>query len=400
MANRRSRPSDDRQQAMIDAPIRGRHPVAMAGTKRFRANVFLLAAAFTAMHAGTAHVHAQDRQVPLVAVTTITSNAETQAIIDGMRDELAKRGRWPGDTITIEIADAGADAARATEQVRAFVRRGADVLVAISGPSIEAAVTANARLPLVVAGVSLMTAEAHKRDRRRRTVTGIVSGDTYNEQFELIRKLTPEARNIAVPVDPVDGNMQERLRSLTAAARRHGITIMPLPVSVIQNAVSNRISELDPETSVILLDRDLLPAAPVEALAAAAETRKLPLFATDEDSVIRGALAAMVVEPFGVGVQLGKLVARILDEPAASRAPFERARATHLVVNQDAGALVDIAALERDPSSARRSVVDWADIAGPRPRIKPSVPDQPPPLGVARGIDVPTPRSRPQIPSR
>ena len=285
--------------------------------------------------------------MPFVAVTTITNNAEIQAIIDGMRDELAKRGRWPGDTITIEIADAEADTARAAEQVRAFVRRGAEVLVAISEPSIKAAAAANSRLPLVVAGVSLETAEAHKRSRRRRTVTGIVSGDTHNEQFELIRNLAPKTKTVAVPVDPIDGNIQARLRNLTAAARRQGLTIMALPISVLQNAVSNRISELDPGTSVILLDRGLLPAAPVEALAAAAETRKLPLFATDEDSVIRGALAAMVVEPFGIGVQLGNLVARILDEPAASRAPFERARASHLVVNQDARARVDIAALER-----------------------------------------------------
>ncbi|MBT7361857.1 MAG: hypothetical protein HN813_07750 [Rhodospirillaceae bacterium] len=374
----------------------------MARNTSFKATVFAIA--LIAMLAGDGTVHAQDRpsekQMPFVAVTTITNNAEIQAIIDGMRDELAKRGRWPGDTITIEIADAEADTARAAEQVRAFVRRGAEVLVAISEPSIKAAAAANSRLPLVVAGVSLETAEAHKRSRRRRTVTGIVSGDTHNEQFELIRNLAPKTKTVAVPVDPIDGNIQARLRNLTAAARRQGLTIMALPISVLQNAVSNRISELDPGTSVILLDRGLLPAAPVEALAAAAETRKLPLFATDEDSVVRGALAAMVVEPFGIGVQLGNLVARILDEPAASRAPFERARASHLVVNQDARARVDIAALERDTSPGQRSIVDWADIAGPRPRIKPSVPDQPPPLGVARGIDVPTPRVRPEPPSR
>ncbi|MDA0785114.1 MAG: ABC transporter substrate binding protein [Proteobacteria bacterium] len=391
---------------MIDAPEPHRHPVAMARNAPIRATLLGLRLSVTliAMLMGVANVHAQDRpsdnEMPFVAVTTITSNAEIQAIIDGMRDELANRGRWPGDSITIEVADAGADTARAAEQIRAFVRRGATILVAISHPSIEAAVAANSRLPLVVAGVSLETAEGHKRDRRRRTVTGIVSGDTHNEQFELIRKLAPETKTVAVPIDPVDGSMQERLRSLTATARRHDLAIMPLPVSVLQNAVSNRISELAPESSVILLDRDLLPTAPVEALAAAAEYRKLPLFATDEDSVIRGALAAMVVEPFGVGVQLGNLIARILEDSATTRAPFERARASHLVVNQDARALVDVAALERDASFGQRSIVDWADFSGPRPRIKPSVPDQPAPLGVARGIKVPSPRARPETAPR
>lgn len=376
----------------------------MVRCKTFMRTVSALALALIALLVTGNVGHAQDRgaekEIPFVAVITITNSADTQAIVDGMRDQLAQRDRWPGKTITIEIADAGADAARATEQVRAFARRGADILVAISGPSIEAVVAANSRLPLVVAGVSLEMAAAHKRSHRRRTVTGIVYGDTHNEQFDLIRKLAPETKTVAVPVDPIDGNMQSRLRTLTATARRYGLTIMPLPVSVLQNAVSNRISELDPETSVILLDRDLLSAAPVEALAAAAEMRKLPLFANDEDSVIRGALAAMVVEPFGIGVQLGNLVARILEEQTASPAPFERARAAHLLVNQDARAIIDIAAVERETSPGQRSVVDWADIAGPRPRIKPSVPDQPPPLGVAQGIDVPTPRARPDPPRR
>lgn len=356
--------------------------------------------AFAMILAAPAAAQARDGQgkLPFVAVTMVTNSADIQAIIDGMHDQLAVRGRWPAETIRIEVADTGADTVRAERQIQAFARDGADVLVAINGPSIQAAVAANTRTPLVVAGVSLEMADAYKRERRRRNITGIVSGATHSEQFELIRKLMPDTKTVAIPIDPVDGNIQARLQELRAVARRHAMGIMALPVSVVQNAVSNRISELAPATSVILLDRALLPTAPVEALAAAAEQRDLALFATDEDSVIRGALAAMVVEPFGIGVQLGDLVARILEEPAATRAPFERARANHLVLNQDARAQIDAASLEQDLASERRSVVDWADIAGPRPRIKPSAPAPPPPLGIARGIETPTPRAKPSPP--
>ena len=368
--------------------MRNRRAIAVAATLAF------------GLIAGPGAATAQDLDMPFVAVTTITNDAETQAIIDGMRDQLARRGRWPGDTVRIVVTENGTDQARATERARAFVRDGADVLVAITAPAIEAALAASARTPLVIAGVSLEAADGFKRDRRRRNVTGIVSGQTHSEQFALIKRIAPQTRTVAVPVDPVDGSMQARLQDLTALARRHDLAIVPLPVSVLQNAVSNRIAELDPATSAILLDRTLLPDAPVEALAAATEGRRLPLYATDEDSVVRGALAAMVVDPFGIGIQLGDLIARILEEPAATRAPFERARATHLVVNQDARSLIDVAALERDPATVRQSVVDWADIAGPRPRIKPSAPEPPPPLGIRRGIDVPTPRAKPDEPSR
>ena len=95
----------------------------MARNTSFKATVFAIA--LIAMLAGDGTVHAQDRpsekQMPFVAVTTITNNAEIQAIIDGMRDELAKRGRWPGDTITIEIADAEADTARMNRELQAVI---------------------------------------------------------------------------------------------------------------------------------------------------------------------------------------------------------------------------------------------------------------------------------------
>lgn len=363
---------------------------------RTRRDILIPALATLLVGLGTGWpAHAQDRDAPLVAVTAITMNAGIQAIIDGMRDRLAQRGRRPGETVTIEIVDAGADEVRAAELARVFARRNARVIVAITEPSIVAALKTNSRTPVVAAEISMETAAGYTNDRRRRPLTGIAYGTTHDDQFALIRRLAPAARTVAVPVDPIDGDMRARLQNLTAIARAHEITVTPLPVSVIRNAVSNRIGELDPASSAILLDRGLLPAAPVEALAAAAGARKLPMFATDEDSVIRGALAAMIVEPFGVGLQLGDMVAHVLDEPAAARLPFERARASHMVVNQEARALIDVAAIEREQSNQRRSVVDWADATGPRPRIKPAAPDEPPPLGIARGIEVPVPRSRP-----
>ena len=359
---------------------------------------FALIGIAATMIAGAADAQDRNSEPPFVAVLITSNNAETQAIVDGMRDQLAARGRWPGETVRIEVVETGANARRAEDLARAFARENAAALVAIGEPSISAAVNTSIRTPLVVADISLEAAEGYKRERRRRNVTGIVSGATHGDQFALIRQLMPDVETVAVPIDPVDGNIQKRLETVRLAARQSDMNVMALPVSVVQNAVSNRIAELEPATSAILLDRALLPDAPVEALAAAAAQRELPLFADDEDSVIRGALAAMIVEPFGIGEQLGDLVARIFDEPAATRAPFERARASHLVLNQDARARFDATALENEIASARRSVVDWADIAGPRPRIKPSVPEPPPPLGVARGVTVPTPLPRPSPP--
>lgn len=343
--------------------------------------------------------HAQEPRLPLVGVTAITLTADIQAMVDGILDSLAAAGHRDGENIAVEVASAEADIARAGEIVRAFERRDARVLVAITRPSIDAALDADSRMPIVAAGLGLDAATVYTNLRRRQGLTGVANGDTHDDQFAMIRALAPRTRTVAIPIDPDDGDMDSRLRVMTAAARGHDLDIVALPVSVRRNAVSSVIETLDADDTVVLLDRGLLPGAPVESLVAATGAQDLPLFASDEESVIRGALAAMVVEPYGIGEQIGARVAEILDQPAAARRPFERARATHMVVNQEARSLVDLAALESVVPAVRRSVLDWADDLGPRPRVKPSVPEAPAPLGVATG-EPPIPRSRPPIPTR
>lgn len=340
--------------------------------------------------------HAQGQTPPLVGITAITISAEIQAVIDGLRDRLSERGYRPGESINFDIRDSATDSSLATNLVREFAEKNARVIVAITNPSIDAALSANNRIPIVATGLSMERAWQINTDHRRRAITGIAESDTREDQFALIRILTPEVKTVAIPVDPENGPLAEQLQELTAISRGQDLTVVALPVSVEKNVVDEIIREADPETTAILLDTSLLPDAPVEALAAAAAGQRLRLFASSEDSVIRGALAALVIEPYGIGQQLGDVVADILENPSAARRPFERARASHLVFNEDGRALLDVAAIEQELAQRKSSFIDWAEDAGPRPKIKPTAPTAPPPLGVVRGIKVPTPRSKPQ----
>lgn len=335
---------------------------------------------------------------PKIGITAITFSAETQAVVDGMRDRLAERNFRSGQTIEFLIRESTADTARAAEVVREFTRQNVRAIVAITSPSIEAALKNRTRIPIVAAGVSMQEALQISKEHRRRAVTGIAEGDTKDDQLSLIRLLAPEIRAVAIPVDPERGSITDQLKDVVAAARSFDLTVIPVPVSIRRNAVSEELGTVDPDSTVLLLDRQLLPGAPVEALAVAARQQKLRLFASEEDSVVRGALAAMVIEPYGIGQQLGDMVANILEDPSAARVPFERARASHLILNEEGKAVLDVGVIETTLAEQRHSVIDWAEDAGPRPRIKPAIPEAPAPLGVVRGITVPTPRSKPPRP--
>ena len=339
----------------------------------------------------------QNKAPPRVGIVTITFSAEIQAVVDGLRDRLAERNFSPGQTINFLVRETSAGSARAADVIREFAEQEVRVIVAITNPSLQAALDQKSRIPIVGAGISMEQARQISNEHRRRAVTGIAESDTRDDQLALIRILAPDAKNVAVPVDPERGGLTTQLQELLAAARSFELDVAALPVSIRRNAVGEELGALDPQDTVLLLDRKLLPDAPVEALAAAAAQQKLRLFASEEDSVVRGALAAMVIEPYGIGQQLGNLVADILDDPSAARVPFERVRASHLILNKDAKGILDVAAIEEQLAGQRQSIIGWAEGAGPRPRIKPPIPDAPPPLGVVRGITVPTPRSKPPL---
>lgn len=342
-----------------------------------------------------AQAQTQAKTPPKIGVVSLTFSAEIQAVVDGLRDRLAERNYSPGQTIDYLIRETSVGGNRAGDVVREFAEQNVRVIVAITNPSLQAALNHKARIPIVGAGVSMAQALQISNDHRRRAVTGIAQSDTREDQLALIRILAPDVQRVAVPIDPEGGSMTTQLQEMTAAARSFEMTVVPLPVSIQRNAVSEELQALDPQDTVLLLDGKLLPDAPVEALATAASQQKLRLFASAEDSVVRGALAAMVIEPYGIGQQLGNLVANILDTPSAARVPFERARASHLILNEDAKGILDVTAIEERLAGQRRSVIGWAEDAGPRPRIKPPIPEAPQPLGVVRGITVPTPRSKP-----
>lgn len=335
---------------------------------------------------------------PLIGVTAIAFSAEIQAVVDGMRDRLARRGFRPGQTINFEVRDSGADGTELSNVIQDFAKLNVHVIVAITKPSIMAALENKNRIPIVTAGLTTMQAREIGNKHRRRALTGVFDGDTREDQFSLMDILTPDIETIAIPVDPDRGTVAAQIQKLTAMARGRGLTVIPLTVSVRQNSVGAEIDALNPDSTVILLDHMILPNAPIEAIVAAASKRKVRLFGMDADSVIRGALAAMVIEPHGIGEQLGDLVADILEKPSEARRPFERARASHLIFNEDGRAVLGFAAVEKALAGKRRSVIGWADDVGPRPRLKPAVPEAPLPLGVVRGITVPTPRARPMRP--
>ena len=74
----------------------------------------------------------------------------------------------------------------------------------------------------------------------------------------------------------------------------------------------------------------------LEAIVGVGIDNQLPVYAGDTDSVPRGAMAALGFDYYDVGVQTGKIVARVLAGEAPGDIPVQGIETTELHVNPGA----------------------------------------------------------------
>ena len=346
---------------------------------RLRTVVIAVIAAIIAnpLAANSARAAEHRDNVPLVAVTAIVRDASIDALYTGMTDTLREAGFRDGDSVRLRFESAQADAARAAQLVKSFTADRADIIVAITGPSVRIAAKEKLRVPLVIAGVDPATADELRRSRSVRLLSGVIDGARYDTQLALIREIAPTVRSLAVPIDADNPSGDDALQLMKSSARTIDLNVETLPISLEREVIAAAIESYVPDETAIFLDKRIFPDAPVERIIAAAETSNLLVFAGDEDSVVRGALAAIVSDPYGTGRQVGQLVARILKQPSAARTPPQPAEPTYIVINQDTAARIGIE-IPGAVLSRRGRSIGWADVGGPRPRGKPAIPEPPP----------------------
>ena len=103
---------------------------------------------------GLAAVHAADAKTPFVAVTAIVEHPALDAVREGVRDELKARGFEEGKGLRFEYRSAQGNPAIAAQIARQFAGSEPDVIVAISTPSAQTAVSATKAVPVVFSAVS------------------------------------------------------------------------------------------------------------------------------------------------------------------------------------------------------------------------------------------------------
>lgn len=277
-------------------------------------------------------------QTKSVAVTAIVEHPALDSVRDGVKEELEANG-FTGDKLKWQYQSAQGNPGTAAQIARKFIGEKADVIVAIATPSAQAVVAASKEIPTVYSAVTDPVAAqlVKSMDATGTNVTGVSDALSLEEQVNLIKKVVPDVKRIGMVYNPGEANsvvvVEEFKRILPAMGIELVESTAPRTVDITA-AARNLVGKVD----VIYTNTDNNVVSAYESLVKVATDAKIPLIASDTDSVKRGAIAALGIDYKDLGRQTGKIVVRILNGEKPGAIPSEYSTNLELYVNPKAAA--------------------------------------------------------------
>lgn len=270
-----------------------------------------------------------------IAITAIVEHPALDAVRHGALEALAAEGYKDGENLSVNFQSAQGNTATAGQIAKQFVADNPDAIIAIATPTAQAVVSNTNTIPVIFSAVTepVEAKLVPKLDGSGTNVTGASDVLPLEPQLELIKELLPNVKNIGFVYSPGEVNSTATLKQLKEIAAPMGVTIIEAPAqksSDIAMAAQSLVGKVD----LIYTSTDNNVINAYEALTKVAKEGKIPLVSSDPSVVERGAAVALGVNYHQLGVETGKITARILKGEKPGDIPVYSAKELDLLVSQ------------------------------------------------------------------
>jgi putative ABC transport system substrate-binding protein len=263
---------------------------------------------------------ATDKPAKSIAITQIVEHPSLDDMRRGIIDELADNGYVEGQNLTVNFQSAQGNTATAGQIAKQFAGDNPDAIVAISTPSAQSVVAATTTIPIIYTAVSdplgakLITANGKPFQSN---LTGLSSQLPLEPQLDLLQQIKPDLKTIGYVYSPGEANSVSLRENLKQALPARGLSLLDIPANRPTD-IGMATRSLQGRADIIYTSFDNNVASAFEAMTQAANELKLPIIASDEFSVKRGATAALGVNDYDFGRTTGKMVYRVLNGEAVN----------------------------------------------------------------------------------
>jgi ABC-type uncharacterized transport system substrate-binding protein len=276
--------------------------------------------------------HGGPWQVDIIEYNNVLDVEEARA---GVLDGLKESGLVDGRDYRTRIRNAQGDMPTVSGLVDTALVEGADLLITLSTPTLQAAIRRTQTVPIVFTYLaSAVAAGAGRSDTDHLpNVTGVYMAANYDGMMEVVRETLPSARRLGTLYVPAEANQVFHRDRMLEATEKAGYEYLSVPANTAAEVPDAAVSLTSMRIEAVVQLPGNLTAAAFPSLAEAARRARIPVFVFQTSQIRQGAIVAVARDYHDGGVQSAMMAARVMRGESPATIPFERVMGTKLVVN-------------------------------------------------------------------
>jgi len=278
---------------------------------------------------------AQQKAMPVIGFLSGGSSGAFASAVAAFRQGLSDTGYVEGQNVTIEYRWAEGRYDVLPGLAADLVARKVDVIAAIGGtPPALAAKNATATIPIVFAAgdpVELGLVANLARPAGNLTGFSLLGAELMPKRLELLSELVPEAKVIALLVNPNNATSKQIVQNAQEAAHAKGVQLLILNARTESEIHAAFLVEL--QAGALLVGGDPLFDTRLEQLVTLASRHAVPAIYPAREFVAAGGLISYGASRTGGWRQEGTYVGKILGGAKPADLPVQQPTTFELVVN-------------------------------------------------------------------
>ena len=282
-------------------------------------------------------MRAQQKARPVIGFLGSGSPGPSAPFVAAFRQGLGEEGHVEGQNMAIEYRYAEGHEDRPSALAADLVGRKVDVIVAAGGPASRAAKEASQTIPIVftIGGDPVATGLVASLSRPGGNVTGVtwLAVELMSKRLELMSELVPQARAIALLVNPASRQTERVVRDVQEGPRPRGVQL-PLLKAGSESEVDAAFASLvqGPAGALVVQPEPFLNSRRQQIVALAAR-HAVPAIYPLREYATAGGLISYGPSLTAVYRQAGIYTGRILKGAKPAELPVVQPTKFELVIN-------------------------------------------------------------------
>ncbi|WP_297208332.1 ABC transporter substrate-binding protein [uncultured Brachyspira sp.] len=303
-------------------------------------NIFILLFIFIMVFScsKTENNQSSDNELIKIGIIQLVEHPALDQAYQGFVDGLKEAGYEEGKNVSFDYQNAQGEQANCITIAQKFLNDKSDLILAIATPAAQAAANLIKDIPILVTAVTdPETAKlVEKNDAPKGNVSGTSNLTPVDEQMELLKKLVPNVKTVALMYNSSEQNSKFQIDMAKIKLDEMGISYIEATVTN-PNDIQQVVQSIIGKAEAVYIPTDNMLASGMANVISVTEPAKIPVICGEVDMLKSGGLATYGISHYELGKLTSKQAVRILKgEASTATMPIEYLQTPTLSINTNA----------------------------------------------------------------